>query len=105
GLAFGADALGIAPGVRGCQTGGVDGVGGPVVLAGDPDDRVGLGFPHGRHRDPGAERQGGLTVAHGLLPVAVVLVGGDAVVGVELVKGLLSSSHTALVGGTGLGAG
>jgi hypothetical protein len=39
--------------------------------------------------DPQSEGEGGFAVADGLAAVGVVLVGGDAVVGVELVEGLL----------------
>ena len=73
----------------GLEAGPVDGVGGPVVLAGQPHDGVGVVLAAGGDGDAGAERQGGLAVAQGLVAVGVVGVGGDAVVGIESVEGLL----------------
>src|SRR5829696_1821621 len=69
--------------------GSAGGVGGSVVLAGQPHDWVGVILAAAGNGDPGAEGQGGFAVAHGLVAVGVVGVGGDAVVGVELVEGLL----------------
>jgi hypothetical protein len=69
--------------------GGAGGVGGSVVLAGQPHDGVGVVLARGGDSDAGAERQGGFTVAEGLVAVGVVGVGGDAVVGVESVEGFL----------------
>jgi hypothetical protein len=42
GSAFGADSLGAVAGAGGLVAGGLDGLGGAVVLAGLPDDRVGV---------------------------------------------------------------
>jgi hypothetical protein len=81
------------------EVGGAGGVGGPVVLAGQPHDRVGVVLARCRNGDPGAEREGGFPVAQGLLAVGVVGVGGDAVVGVEPVEGLLEVAR----GGLSLG--
>jgi hypothetical protein len=69
--------------------GGAGGVGGSVVLASQPHDRVGFVLAAAGDGDAGAEGQGGFAVAEGLVAVVVVGVGGDAVVGVESVEGLL----------------
>src|SRR5829696_7918390 len=69
--------------------GGAGGVGGSVVLAVQPHDRVGVVLAGCRDSYPGAEREGGFPIAEGLVAVGVVGVGGDAVVGVEPVEGLL----------------
>src|SRR5829696_3372089 len=69
--------------------GSAGGVGGSVVLAGQPHDWVGVILAAAGNGDAGAEGQGGFAVAHGLVAVGVVGVGGDAVVGVEPVEGLL----------------
>jgi hypothetical protein len=70
--------------------GGAGGVGGSVVLAGHPHDRVGVVLAAAGDGDAGAEGQGGFPVAQGLVAVGVVGVGRDAVVGVESVEGLLA---------------
>src|SRR5215207_2932059 len=87
GLAFGAEPLGTMA-ATGLEPGGTDGVGGPVVLAGQPHHRVGVVLAAGGDGDAGAEDEGGFAVAQGLAAVGVLGVGGDAVVGVEPVKGL-----------------
>src|SRR5215217_2829811 len=89
GLAFGAEPFRTVPLADGLEAGPVDGVGGPVVLAGQPHHRVGIVLAAGGDGDAGAEDQGGFAVAHGLAAVGVVGVGGDAVVGIQPVEGLL----------------
>jgi hypothetical protein len=69
--------------------GGAGSVGGSVVLAGQPHDGVGVVLAAAGDGDAGADRQGGFAVAQGLVAVGMVDVGGDAVVGVEPVEGLL----------------
>ena len=69
--------------------GGAGGVGGSVVLAGQPHDGVEVVLAGCGDGDAGAKGQGGFPVAQGLVAVGVVGVGGDAVVGVEPVEGLL----------------
>ena len=88
-VAFGADPFRPPTSAGGLVAGGLDGVGGSVVLAGQPHDRVGIVLARCRDGDAGAERQGGFPVADGLVAVGVVGVGSDAVVGVEPVEGLL----------------
>jgi hypothetical protein len=69
--------------------GGVNGVGGPVVLAGLPDDRVAVvltGVVDG-HPDP--EGEGGLALLGVVVAEAMRAVGGHAELGVEPVKGPL----------------
>src|SRR5215217_5707246 len=76
GLAFGAESFRTLSLADGLEAGPVGGVGGPVVLAGQPHDRVGVVLAAGRDGDPGAQGQGGLSVLHGLSSVAVAGVGG-----------------------------
>ena len=78
--------------------GGVDGVGHAVVLARLPDNRVPVVLPTVVHGHPHAEREGGLPILQGSLAVGVVLVGGDPVVGVDPVEGLLGSPLEGPVG-------
>jgi hypothetical protein len=68
----------------------VDGVGGPVVLAGLPDDRVVVVLAAVVDGHSDSEGEGGLAL--GDVPVAdrVGAVGGDAEGGVESVEGLLA---------------
>ena len=73
------------------------GVGGPVVLAGQPHDGVRVVLAAGGDGDARAECEGGFPVLCGPLAVEVVGVGGDAELGVEPVEGLL------LVAAGGLG--
>ena len=89
GSAFGAEPFWTTSAPDQLETGGVDGVGGLVVLACHPHERVGVVLAAGGDGDAGAEGQGGFAVAQGLVAVGVVGVGGDAVVGVEPVEGLL----------------
>ena len=96
GLAFGAEPFWTVPLADRLEAGGAGGVGGPVVLAGQPHDRVGVVLAAGGDGDAGAEGQGGLAVPQGLVAVGVVGVGGDAVVGVEPVEGLLEIAGSRL---------
>jgi hypothetical protein len=73
----------------GLEAGGAGGIGGPVVVAGQPHDRVGVVLAAAGDGDTGAERQGGFAIPHGLSSVRVVGVGGYAELGVEPVEGLL----------------
>jgi hypothetical protein len=78
--------------------GGLEGVGGPVVLAGLPDDRVAVvltGVVDG-HPDP--EGEGGLAVADRLAAVEAALVGGHAELGVEPVEGLFGVADGVALG-------
>src|SRR5829696_2560672 len=88
-LAFGAEPCWTTSAPAQFEMGGAGGVGGSVVLAVQPHDGVGVVLAAGGDGDAGAEREGGFTVAEGLVAVGVVGVGGDAVVGVEPVEGLL----------------
>src|SRR5829696_8172055 len=87
-LAFGAEPLGTMSVPAHFEMGGAGGVGGSVVLAGQPHDRVGVVLAAAGDGDAGAEDQGGFAVAEGLAAVGVVGVGGDAELGVEPVEGL-----------------
>jgi hypothetical protein len=82
--------------------GGAGGVGGSVVLAGQPHDRVGVVLAAAGDGDAGAEREGGFAVAEGLVAVGVVGVGGDAVVGIQPVEGLLQLAGGRLSVGGGM---
>src|SRR5215216_2743606 len=75
-LAFGADPFRAVPLADVLEAGGAGGVGGPVVLAGQPHDWVGVVLAAAGDRDAGAEREGGLAVAQGLVAVRVGMVGG-----------------------------
>src|SRR5215216_7780737 len=83
------------PGSGGLVAGGLDGVGGLVVLAGQPHDRVGVVLAAGSDGDPGAKRERRFPVAYGLPAVGVVGVGGDAELGVDPVEGLLGVAEGA----------
>jgi hypothetical protein len=74
-------------GAGGLGAGGVEGVGHAVVLAGLPDDRVAVVLPCVVDGDPDAQGEGGFPLSDRLASVVAVLVGGDAVVGVEPVEG------------------
>jgi hypothetical protein len=76
GLAFGAGPHGPLPVGGGVGAGAADGVGGAVVLPGQPDDRVAVVLPAGGDRDAGTERQGGLAVADGLAAEGVAVSAG-----------------------------
>ena len=64
-------------GPGGLVAGGVEGVGGSVVLAGLPDDRVGVVLAAVVDGRPDPEGEGGLPVPDGSAAVVVMLVGGD----------------------------
>src|SRR5215217_3596071 len=89
GLAFRTNPLGAVALADDSEAGGAGGISNSVVLAGQPHDGVGVVLAGCGDGDPGAERKGGLPFLHGLSPVGVVGVGGDAVGGIEPVKGLL----------------
>jgi hypothetical protein len=67
--------------------GGLDRLGGSVVLVGLPDDRVAVVLAAVVHGHPDPEGESGFPLPDRLAAVVVVLVGRDAVVGVELVEG------------------
>jgi hypothetical protein len=77
------------PGADELAAGGLDGVGGPVVLAGLPDDRGSVVLAAAVHGHPDPQGEGGLAVLDVAVTVGVVLVGGHPEVGVEPVEGLL----------------
>jgi hypothetical protein len=64
----------------------LDGVGHAVVLAGLPDDWIGVVLAAVVDGHPDSEGEGGFAVTNRLAAVIAVLVGGDAVVGVEPVE-------------------
>ena len=68
----------------------MDGVGGSVVLAGLPDDRVGVVLAAVVDGDPDPEGEGGLALGDVAVADAVGAVGGDAEGGIEPVEGLLA---------------
>ena len=67
----------------------MDGVGGSVVLAGLPDDRVGVVLAAVVDGHPHPQGQGGLALGDVAVADEVSAVGGHAIVGVEPVEGLL----------------
>jgi hypothetical protein len=77
------------PGPSGLGAGGVDGVGGPVVLAGLPDDWVPVVLAAVVDGHPAPQGEGGFPAPDRLASEATMLVGGHPVVGVEPVEGLL----------------
>ena len=77
------------PGTRGLAAGGLDGVGHAVVLAGLPDDRVGVVLAAVVDGDADAEGEGGLALGEVAVADAVSAVGGHPIGGVEPVKGPL----------------
>jgi len=84
--------------------GGVDGVGGSVVLAGLPNDRVPVVLATVVDGHPDPEGEGGFAIADGVAAVGVVLVGGHPELGVESVEGLLGvADGVALPAGVGVG--
>jgi hypothetical protein len=91
-------------GPGGFSAGGLDGVGGPVVLAGLPYDRVAVVLAAVMDRDSHPQGQGGLALADGLAAVVAALVGRDAVVGVEPVEGPLPLADR-VAGELGVGVG
>jgi hypothetical protein len=66
GLAFGAEPLGTTAASGHREAGGAGSISGPVLLAGQPHDRVGVVLAAGRDGDPGAQGQGRLSVLDGL---------------------------------------
>ena len=70
-----ADPLRTPAGSGGLVAGGVDGVGGPVVLAGLPDDGVAVVLAAVVDGHPHAQGQGGLPVADRLAAEDAALVG------------------------------
>ena len=60
------------------MVGGLDGVGGSVVLAGLPDDRIPVVLAAVVDSDADAEGQGGLALGEVAVADAVGAVGGDA---------------------------
>jgi hypothetical protein len=97
-LAFVAQPFGSVPGSGGLVAGGVEGVGGSVVLAGLPDDRVGVVLAAVVHGDPDPEGEGCLALLDVAVADGVGGVGGDAVVGVEPVEGPLGLDLSSRVG-------
>src|SRR5829696_104978 len=89
-LAFGSEAFRPPTSAGGLVAGGLDGIGGSVVLAGLPDVWVGvvLAAVVDGHSDP--EGEGGLALGDVAVADAVGVVGGDAEGGVEPVEGLLA---------------
>jgi hypothetical protein len=77
------------PSASGLGAGGTDGVGGPVVLAGLPHDRVAVVLAAVVDDHPHSQGQGGFAATHRLAAVVAVLAGGDPGVGIEPVEGLL----------------
>jgi hypothetical protein len=67
----------------------LDGVGGSVVLAGLPDDRIAVVLAALMDGHPHPQGEGGFAVADRLATLRVALVGRDAVAGIQLVEGLL----------------
>ena len=64
-----ADPLWAVPAAGGLDTGGLDGVGCPVVLARLPDDRVAIVLAAVVDGHPDPEREGGLPVPDRLAPL------------------------------------
>ena len=89
-LAFGAQPLRAVPGAGGLGAGGVEGVGHAVVLAGLPDDGVGVVLAAVVDGHPDPEGQGTLALGDVAVADAVGAVGGDAEGGIEPVEGLLA---------------
>jgi hypothetical protein len=87
-LAFGSDPLWAPAGAGGLGAGGVDGVGGSVVLAGLPDDRVVVVLATVVDSDADAEGEGGFALDDVAVADGLGVVGGDAEGGVEPVEGL-----------------
>jgi hypothetical protein len=84
--------------------GGVEGLGHAVVLAGLPDDRIGVVLAAVVDSDPDPQGEGGLPLADGLVTVVDALVSGHAVVGIQPVKGPLALTDEVL-GELGVGVG
>jgi hypothetical protein len=67
---------------------GLEGVGHAVVLAGLPDDRVGVVLAAVMDGHPDSDGEGGFPLPDRLAAVVAALVRRDAVVGVEPVEGV-----------------
>jgi hypothetical protein len=78
--------------------GGLDRLGGPLVLAGLPDVRVEVVLAAVVDGDADTERQGVLALGNVAVADAVGVVGGHPEVGVEVVEGLLAGAFGRLVG-------
>jgi hypothetical protein len=89
-LAFGGDPFGPVPGPGGLVVGGLDGVGGPVVLAGLPDDRIPVVLAAVVDGHPHPQGEGGLPLPDHLAPEAAALVGRHAVVRIQPVEDAFS---------------
>jgi hypothetical protein len=87
GSAFGAEPF--RPPAGRLAAGGLDRLGGPVILAGLPDDRVAVVLAAVVDGHADAERQGVLALGEIAVADAVGSVGGDAEGGVEPVESLL----------------
>src|SRR5215207_7356895 len=88
-LAFVAEAFGSSAGAGGLVAGVVDGVGYAVVLAGLPDDRIGVVLAAVVEDHPRPEGEGSLPLLDVTVTNAAGAVGGDAEGGVEPVEGPL----------------
>jgi hypothetical protein len=84
--------------------GGVEGVGHAVVLAGLPDDRVGVVLAAVMHGQPHPEREGGFAVPDRLAAVVAALVGGDPELVVQPVEDPLALAD-GIPGELGVGVG
>jgi hypothetical protein len=92
-LALGADPLRTPTGPGGLGAGGVDGVGGPVVLPWLPDDRVAIVLPGVVDGHPDPEGEGGLARGEVAVADAVSPVSGDPELRIEPVEGLLGGKR------------
>jgi hypothetical protein len=82
----------------------VEGVGHAVVLAGLPDDRVGVVLAGVVDGHSHAQREGCLALPDRLAAVVAALIGGDAVAGVEPVEGAFAIADVVAVElGVGVG--
>ena len=72
------------------MAGGVDGVGGPVVLTGLPDDRITVVLAAVMHGHANPEGEGGLALSDVTVTDVVSAVGGDAEGGIQPVEGLFA---------------
>ena len=79
------------------MAGGLDGVGGAVVLAGLPDDRVRVVLPCVVDGYADAEGEGGLALGDVAVADVVRAVGGDAEGGVEPVEVSSTSSSSTVM--------
>jgi hypothetical protein len=77
-------------GPRALAAGALEGIGHAVILAGLPDDRVGVVLAAVVDGHPDPEGEGGLALGDVAVANAAGAVGGDAEGGVEPVEGLLA---------------